>query len=161
MYGYMSFAFVLWMATTFMVASVAFPVLPAVVGSALLLIAGSSFLGGGLATAIGGGIFSFICGAKAAARARVEEKRQQQMVYEKLTTPYKQTGMTKLEKFELLETFVNAKKARIETLRRDLTTEMRKELAENADKKIVLDYDLNQVDVYNDYYFEKDRKSVV
>jgi len=98
-------------------------------------------------TTIVGGVLAGVTGIDALAGMRAKQLDYEKKVDAVLNANYKNTGMTKAEKFAELEAELNRKMALIKNNPR-LCHEMKHG-----------GYDINKIDVYNDYYFEKQKHS--
>lgn len=99
-------------------------------------------------TAIGG-----LFGVTTFCKLRADQLAYEKKVYQILSAEYKPgSGITKADKFAELHRIVEAKKAEIVQLRNSIQA-----LGENNEKSLLAKYDLNKVDVFNDYYFEKQK----
>lgn len=160
--------FILWLASTIVLAPVAIAILPAAVGA--FLGTSSGWIGGVLIGAIAGGIMGAITGVNGYARAQEKHAAYQKRVLEKLSEPYMALdrnthllasvgkpdyAMTKLEAFEDLYKRVEKQKASIADSLQKLKT-LGGDAWLTPQEQAILKR-AQEVDVYNDYYFEKQR----
>lgn len=126
---------------------------------AIGLIAGA----GALATALLGTELTFFSslsigaffGVTTYCKTRAAQLDYEKKVYQTLSVEYKPgTGVNKADKFSELYDQVETKKAQIAQLRNDL-----QKLGKKDEKSLLSKYDLKKVDVFNDYYFEKQKHS--
>ncbi len=175
--------FIMWLFSTVVGAPLAIPLIPA--AAAALFSPAATFLGG-LAASTGFGVLS---GLFLAVNAYTKEKNEQTKLQDNLLKKFQEpfTGfhransdlakltneshyqMTKLEKWMELEHSIAKKKESILRLRKELHTLEKEfvtakktfaELIPDHVKKIVYDFNLDEIDPYNDYFFEKQKYQV-
>lgn len=167
--GFVLTLFLLWLASTVVLAPAAIALVPVAVSAFLGTSAG--WIGGVFVGSIVGGAMGLIMGVNSYASTQEAHAKYQEKVLQKLSAPYSgldnnqalkhlignepEQQMTKLEKFQQLENSVEKKKADIIRLRNELKRLNGKSLLSDAEKEVALRYDLKKVNVYNDYYFEK------